>query len=268
MSPARMWYYLASIPTLLRGVRNWPAVAAALLGRGPRTPFVVRLRNGCLFKVTTALDVWIIKEVCLDRDYERDGTTVRPGSTVVDIGAGLGEFCISVAREHPDARVYAFEPLAESFALLQDNVRLNGLGNLALFPCAVGAHSRGAVLQAVRGAPARSSTMTIAGARPDALARVPSATLGDIFRELDIQRCDFLKLDCEGAEYEILFGADPATLERIVHVAMEYHDHVTPSSGADLAGFLRERGFSVRTVPNRAYPDRLGLLYATNRPRA
>jgi FkbM family methyltransferase len=265
MSPGRLAYYLASIPTLLRGVRNWPGILAALLGPRRRAPFVVRLRDGRLFKVTTALDVWIVKEVCLDRDYEHGGVTVQPGWTVVDIGAGLGAFCISVARAQPGCRVYAFEPFAESFALLQENVRLNGLRNLTLFPCAVGAHSEGAVLHAVRGAPARSSTVGIGGARPDTLSRVPSTTLGEIFRDLAIQRCDFLKLDCEGAEYEILLSADAGTIERIGHVALEYHDGVTRFSGADLVEFFGHRGFAVRTVANRAYPDRLGLLYATNR---
>jgi FkbM family methyltransferase len=264
MSPARLGYYLASIPTLLRGVRNGPAVAAALLGRPPRRPFEVRLRDGSRFKVTTALDVWILKEVCLDREYERGGPAVQPGWTVVDIGAGLGEFCVSVARRHPACRVYAFEPLAESFTLLQDNVRLNGVTNVTLFPRAVGARAGHAVLHAARGAPARSSTTSPAGFRAEAATRVASTTLDEIVRDLDLRRCDFLKLDCEGAEYEILLGADAGTLARVAHIALEYHDGVAASSGAELAAFLRTRGFTVRTVPSRAHPDRLGLLYATN----
>jgi len=264
MSPGRLAYYLASIPTLLRGVRNWPAAAAALLSRPPRRPFEVRLRDGSRFTVTTALDVWILKEVCLDREYERGGPVVQPGWTVVDVGAGLGEFCVSVARRHPACRVYAFEPLTESFALLQENVRLNELTNVTLFPRAVGARSGVAVLHAARGAPARSSTTSPDGFRADAATHVASTTLDEIFRELGIRRCDFLKLDCEGAEYEILFGAAADTLARVAHIALEYHDGVTTSSGAELAAFLRTRGFAVRTVPNRAYPDRLGLLYATN----
>lgn len=266
MSPARLRYYLASLPTLFTGVRNWPAVLAALLRRPPRPPFVLRLRGGCRFKVAGALDVWLVKEVCLDREYERHGVTVPPGGTVVDIGAGLGEFCVSVARDHPECRVYAFEPNAEAYALLQDNVRLNGLRNVTTSPVAVAARPGRALLHAVGGAPARGRTTPVAGPGADAAATVRATTLDEIFRDLDIRRCDFLKLDCEGAEYDILFGAGSETLARITQVALEYHDGVTPFSGEDVAALLRRHGFAVRTVPNRAYPDRIGLLYAT-RPR-
>jgi FkbM family methyltransferase len=265
ITPRRLAYYLASLPTLRRGVRNWPAVALALLRPPPRRPFEVRLRDGCRFRARTALDVWILKEVCLDRDYERGGFAVQPGWTVVDVGAGLGEFCVCVARAQPTCRVYAFEPLAGSYALLQDNVRLNGLTNLTAFPRALGARAGDTLLHAAPAA-ARSRTAGTGGA--GAAVRVPVTTLGAVLDELAIRRCDLLKLDCEGAEYEILYGAEPGALARIVHLALEYHDGVAGSCGADLAAFLHGRGFAVRTVPNRAYPDRLGLLYATRRPPA
>src|SRR5262249_47672962 len=118
MSPARLRYYASSIPTLLRGVANWPATAAAPARGPPRAPVAVELREGGRFRIGSALDLWILKEVCLDREYERYGPAVRNGWTVVDVGAGVGEFCIQVARRHPDCRVYAFEPGAEAFALL------------------------------------------------------------------------------------------------------------------------------------------------------
>jgi FkbM family methyltransferase len=259
---ARLRYYAASIPTLVAGVRNWPATALGLL-RAPRGgAFVVELRNGCRFKVATALDLWILKEVCLDREYERHGPTIRNGWAVVDVGAGLGEFCIQVAREHPGCRVYAFEPGPESFALLRENVRLNAVRNVSLFPSAVGGRAGVSVLRRAPGAPARASTVAAAGAGPG--APVPTTTLGDILRDLDIPRCDFLKIDCEGAEYDILMGADADTLQRVTHMSVEYHDGVTAFSGAELAAWLERQGFRVRRVPNPAYPRTLGWLYATN----
>ncbi len=264
MSPARLRYYLASIPTLLRGVKNWPAAAGALLRVFRGAPFVVELRNGCRFKIATALDLWIIKEVCLDREYERHGAAIRGGWTVVDVGAGLGEFCVHVAREHPDCRIYAFEPCRESFTLLEENVSLNGIRNVRLYPYAVAARAGMAVLHLSRGARAMASTATGAGARRHGSMRVPSTTLADIFRDLDIPRCDLLKIDCEGAEYEMLLGADSGTMGRIARMSIEYHDGVTAFSGADLAEFLRSKGFEVRQIRNPAYPATLGWLYATN----
>jgi FkbM family methyltransferase len=264
MTAARLKYYATSIPTLLWGVKNWPAAAAALLRRPGGEPLVVELRNGGRFKITTALDLWILKEVCLDREYERHGAPIRNGWTVVDIGAGLGEFCVHVARQYPDCRIYAFEPCSEAFALLQENIHLNAVTNVRVFPRAVGARSGVSVLHLVPGGRARASTATRPETPEPASAGVSTTTLGEIFRDLDIPRCDFLKVDCEGAEYDILMGADAGTLDRIAHLSIEYHDGVTAFSGAALAAWLEGRGFRVRRIPNPAYPRTLGWLFATN----
>jgi hypothetical protein len=113
------WYYLVSMLTLLRGLKNWP-LAGALLARWPVRQPVVELRpSGLRFRVRTFMDVWIIKETCLDRDYERVGTDLQDGWNVVDIGAGLGDFTVYAARRCPHGTVYAYEPFPESFALLQ-----------------------------------------------------------------------------------------------------------------------------------------------------
>src|SRR5438876_454532 len=97
----------------------------------PRTrrPLLVRLRTGERFWVSTAMDVWILKESCLDRFYEKDGTIVQDGWNVIDIGAGMGDFAISVALRCPNSTVYAFEPFPESIAKLNDHRELNGTTN-------------------------------------------------------------------------------------------------------------------------------------------
>jgi hypothetical protein len=95
--------------------------------------------------------------------------------------------------------------------------------------------------------------------------RVPAITLSGAFEKLQIARCDFLKIDCEGAEYEILFAADETTLSRIGHIAMEYHDAVTRHRHEELIRFLEDRGFVVRTRPSPAYYE-LGFLFASRRP--
>ena len=134
---SRWRYYLSSIPTLLFRIRNWPSVVALFLGLPVSLPLEIRLKRGCRFKVRTKMEVWIIKETCLDRDYERDHVVIEDGWTVLDIGAGFGDFSICVAREHPRAAVYAFEPLPESQERLREHLDLNGVGNVRRFPWAV-----------------------------------------------------------------------------------------------------------------------------------
>src|SRR5688572_25562845 len=75
-----------------------------------------------------------------------------------------------------------------------------------------------------------------------------TTTLADIFRDHGIDRCDLLKLDCEGAEYRILYSAPRDVLDRIDHIILEYH-HFSQEEGANpsaLRTFLEGRGFVVR----------------------
>ncbi|TMB58477.1 MAG: hypothetical protein E6J56_02750 [Deltaproteobacteria bacterium] len=117
---SRWRYYLFSIPTILLNIRNWLGVLGIFVGVPVRRPLLVRLRTGERFWVSTAMDVWILKESCLDRFYEKDGTIVQDGWNVIDIGAGMGDFAISVALRCPKSIVYAFEPFPESFAKLNE----------------------------------------------------------------------------------------------------------------------------------------------------
>src|SRR5439155_22097922 len=78
--------------------------------------------------------------------------------------------------------------------------------------------------------------------------------------------CDFLKIDCEGAEYDIMFHATADTLRRIRHISMEYHDGVTSHSHGELRAFLEKHGFRVQVHGNAAHRN-LGYLYATHAGR-
>jgi len=84
---------------------------------------------------------------------------------------------------------------------------------------------------------------------PDSLS-VPSVTLRDIFEEHRIRRCDFLKIDCEGAEYDILYSSSPDVLERVDQIAMEVHHGEGERENIDaMTSFLESRGFMTRQRP-------------------
>ncbi|MBK9393650.1 MAG: hypothetical protein IPN40_07065 [Uliginosibacterium sp.] len=78
----RLRYYLCSIITLCQGVRNLPAVLWALgrrYGGGSDRAILVRLAGGYQFRVRSALDVWVLKEVLLEREYEHLGPPISQG---------------------------------------------------------------------------------------------------------------------------------------------------------------------------------------------
>ncbi len=261
MLVSRLLYYFSSIPVLLTGVKNLPAMLAAFVSR-PAQPFIVELRNGARFFVRSALDIWILKETVIEREYERASVPIQDGWTVVDIGAGLGDFAISVARQHPRSRVYAFQPLPGSFALLEQNLKLNQTQNVRAFPFSVNGHEGTVEMRAPSSEPAHSLTVLAEGAASKIQVRVRTISLDQGIQGLESAQCDYLKVDCEGAEYEIFFNASPATLKKINHICLEYHDWITRYTHDDLARFLEQHDFHVICIPNRAYRG-LGLLYAT-----
>jgi FkbM family methyltransferase len=217
--------------------------------------FIVRLRPGGLrFQVRTALDAWIVKETCLDRDYERASVPLQDGWVIVDIGAGIGDFAIHAAAGRPHTRVLAFEPAPDSFELLQRNMALNGIHNVEPFAVAVSGVAGHTRLDLDEPEPVRRG-LAITG------VEVPTTTLDRLFEDLSIACCDFLKIDTEGAEYEILFNTSPRTLERIARVSMEFHEGVTPFGRTDLVRFFESHSFRTAIRPNPVHPT-IGLLYA------
>jgi FkbM family methyltransferase len=258
MRLAGLAYYTRSIPQLLRGIQPRSQVLRLFLGSSRVAPLTIQVRAiGLKYHVRTAMDVWIIKETCLDRHYEHV-TALQDRWTIIDIGAGLGDFTAYAAWRSPQGRVLGFEPDAGSFALLEKNLQLNGTRNAEVRSCAV-ADVAGKLSLNVDSAHATNHSTTAPGART---IEVPALTLAQIFAEQHVDRCDFLKLDIEGGEYAILRGADAPLLQRVQHIAMEYHDNTPAGQHDELVRILEAHGYQVQVCPSPVH-DHLGYLYAT-----
>jgi len=259
---SRWVYYFSSIPTLLSGMRPRGAVLRLFLGLPVRRPVDVVLSSGLRFRVGTRMDAWVLKETCLDRDYETDAP-LQEGWTIVDVGAAFGDFTVHAARLCRRGTVHAFEPLPENFRRLEEHLRLNTVSNVRASPEAIAAASGTLSLYTVTGLTGQHRTAGDERSAAEPALRVTATTLARAFEERGIERCDFLKIDCEGAEFEIVLGLEPKVLGRIARIALEYHDHVTEHTHEELGNFLEKRGFEVRVRPNPAWKE-LGFLYAEN----
>ena len=101
--------------------------------------------------------------------------------------------------------------------------------------------------------------MTSAASGKAVRHEVPAVTLAQALERLDGQDCDLLKIDCEGAEYDILMNADPACWRHIRHIVMEYHDHLTEHTHADLVRFFEGLGQRAQVTPNPVHQE-IGFL--------
>jgi FkbM family methyltransferase len=259
-------YYLQSIFELITGIRNWPLVVRTFLNQDTSPKKLIFLRqSGLTFAVRGKMDIWSVKEAFIDRFYEKYGCQIGEEWTVMDIGAGLGEFTLFAAASHPSNRVLAFEPFAESFALLQENIAQNHIQNIEAYPLAIWGKSGSLLLDLSGGEPLQLQSSQNAAAAETASdghhRQVDCSSLSDIFERLNVAQLDLLKLDCEGAEYPILFQTEPRALEKIRRIVMEYHDQIRGNNHRDLEQFLTQRGFRVRVVVNPVHSE-IGYLYA------
>jgi FkbM family methyltransferase len=184
---------------------------------------------------------------------------------VIDIGAGLGEYTLYSACV-VGTKVFAFEPFPESFALLQENLQLNDITNVQAFEAAIGSQSGNLILDLSSGEPLQFQSAAKQASANQYSLSVRSISLADVFDRSGIESCNLLKLDCEGAEYDILLKAMPSVLEKIEHIVMEYHDHVADHTHVELIHFLEAQGYQVNAYPNLVLPY-LGYIRAKREKR-
>jgi len=256
--------YFISLPTLFTGITNFPSVALYFLfNKKGISPVTLTMSDGAKLKVYTPMDVWTAKEIYLDKDYEHYGRSIQDGWVVIDIGAAFGDFVVLAAKQNKKAKIYAFEPYPKYFKLLQENIATNKLKNVFAFPYAIGSKKKKLSLYVGSGEAVTFSTSSKLASNSSDVLSITAKSLEQIFKEEKIKICDFLKIDCEGGEYDIFFNTTDAIFARIRYICMEYHDKITQYKGTDLAEFLEKKGFAVKVTVN-PYRHETGFLYATN----
>lgn len=199
------------------------------------------------------------KEIFRNRRYHREGFEIQPSDTVVDIGANMGMFSMWAAPQAREGRVVAIEPM-DVVECLDMNVRRNKLDNVVVLNAAVGPD--GETLDFLD-YPSFNIITHQAGARPawttrllvkllllqrqlePVQVRAPCISLGTIMDELDLKTVDYLKIDCEGGEYEILRTLSNEHWGRIQKIAMEFHELQPGQQHNELVELMEAQGFEV-----------------------
>ena len=176
---------------------------------------------------------------------------VRPGMTVLDIGANIGYYSLLFGRLcGPDGVVHAFEPAPENFRILQHNLAVNGVLNVRTHDCAVSDEPGTAPLRLSSQNLGDHSFYATDHERTAVEVRV--VRIDDILRRL----VDVIKIDIQGAEAHAVAGMR-RTLERSPNVTLvtEFYPRGLADaggSGQEYLALLRQCGFEIFEIDEYA----------------
>jgi len=167
--------------------------------------------------------------------------------TVVDIGAHYGYFSIFASKNiAPNSQIFSIEPSKENFNILQQNLVDCKIENVNAFQLAIGGEN--GILDLFTGRSINHSLVedyALLGNEKNP-QKVEVKTLEQFINENKIEKIDFLKMDCEGAEYSILFNSSSAVFEKINIISMEFHDMKNANfTGDEIVKKLEEHEFEV-----------------------
>ncbi len=183
-----------------------------------------------------------------------------PKSTFIDIGANIGIYSLYAASIHPKMNIFAIEPLKENFQSLKENISLNKFNQITPLNCAISDIEGNATLHVLSDESGASgsqinSPITEKGDffLPKKEEIIPCTTVDRLCESYNID-CQYLKIDIDGQEWQVLNGAKNSLETSIKSVLVELNPRSI--SLKIVHEWMKEKGFSIdqalHSLPNHS----------------
>ncbi len=201
-----------------------------LLSPDPGTVLKCRLNQGT--------DISLVAEIFVRQVYGSDFNQ----KVVVDVGAYNGDSAIYFAKK--GARlVIGLEPDPRSLELAKENIKLNNLQDkVKLLNVALSTRTGESKLGLNAETP-NISQIAETTSMPDGGLDVETVTVEEIMRRFNLQKIDFLKMNCEGCEYGIIRTLPNNALDSINEIILEFHN-----GPLDIPRILSKHGFTITMI--------------------
>jgi FkbM family methyltransferase len=217
---------------------------------------ILETKSGLKIKIRkNSTDLMALTHVWLIGEYKRKNFEIKTDDVVIDVGGHIGLFTLYASQFCKTGSIFTFEPVKENFELLSENVSSNNLNHVKSFNLAVSNSSSSVTLYLNEDTAGHSMF-----SKSSQSITVNSISLKQIFDDNNIDRCDFLKLDCEGSEYEIIKNLPSEYFQKIQKMIIEYHMADThPELLDELMKILKSQNYKLET--KTLFSD-IGFLYA------
>ena len=201
---------------------------------------------------------YLFRELFLNQEYSFGTKNTKP--FILDCGSNIGMSVLYFKIRFPEAEIIAFEPDKDAFACLKENVSFNVLKNVTVNNTAVS--KREGPVGFWRGTGKSGALGNTIYANP--LKGMVPAESTRLSKYVD-RKVDFLKLDVEGAELEVISDlAEAGKLEMVEQMFIEYHLHMPEVDDAfsKLLRILETSGFGYQLGGELARPFHGGQFQA------
>lgn len=206
-------------------------------------------------------DASVLAEIFDLREYRGAENIIKSATfPIIDAGAQAGFFSLYCRALNAKIRVYAIEPESENAQVLAKHLKSNHIQNVKIFQQALAGKS-GKIDFYV--SPDTHNHSLIKFSEFKKMISVPALSLSDFLKQNKLIRISLLKMDIEGAEYEVLENLAKEDWRKFENILLEYHD-LPDKNHQQLAELIRRNGFSLEIFPSH-YDKKLGYMLARNK---
>jgi len=234
---------------MIRNLQNWDAYLLYKIKGKKGSEFTFQLRDG--YKVAVPRQVIpefkesLFEEVYWSRLPIKLLNMQQP--VVLDVGANVGFFSISCHCRLNNPRVIAFEPIARNYVLLQKNAGRLPADRFTLLNQALNDREGELVLKFNSSQEITTSASLFDNIHGSDEEVVACTSLAAVMKNYELDRIDLLKMDCEGAEYNILYNSPPELFKKVNNIAMETHKGPGASENkVAMTDWLKNMGYAVK----------------------
>jgi FkbM family methyltransferase len=237
-------------------LKNWYLYPLVYFKLTKKDYVVFETRSGLKIKIrVNSTDLMAFTHVWMIQEYSDDNFSINNDDVVIDVGAHIGLFALFASQFCKNGKIFCYEPIKENYKILIENIEMNQIQNI--FPNNLAVTKETSRVKIFLNDDQSGHSMFIQNKN---FVEVDSKSLSDIFIDNGIKECDFLKLDCEGAEYEIIESLPSDLFTKINKTAIEYHMVDTkPELLEQLINKFKQFSFSVHT---RSLFADIGFLFA------
>lgn len=194
--------------------------------------------------------LWQFKEIFVDECYDMPKTIGT--SLLIDCGANVGMCSLYWARKFPDSKIVAIEADPKVAKILQSNLDINNVKNVTILNKAAWIYD--GEIEFVEG-PIDGGA--IGSSSKNNSSKIPCFNLSTWLGQF--QEVDYLKIDIEGAEVEVIENISVEILRKIKNIFIEYHQpKVELSEIGKMLWRLESNGFSCFITKVILAPKNLG----------